>query len=112
MLKKMQFSGSARWRVMFKDGRNWLAGLYVPENRSIKEVLVLEKHTSPELFALVEGSMSMLVTEGKGAPRVVRLRKGEIIVLDCWHNCFRPGGRPGKALVIEKSGNKTRFMKI
>ena len=102
--------GEGRWRVVFKEGR-WLCGFYRPEFRRREEIIKLEKHNAPELFLLLEGKITLVIKEEGRRIKEIEMKKGEIIVLDCWHNAYSRDGR-GVALVVEREDIETEFMKI
>ncbi len=101
-----------RWSVVFSDGAYWRAGIYIPENTSPGEVVVLEKHNRPELFMLIEGEITLVLSEDGVKMKEVPMEPGKIYVVEEWHNAYRPGGRPGKALVIEASDIETEYLSI
>lgn len=111
MLKKLPLlKNKGRWNVIYEEGK-WLIGIYRPEFRSEEEIKVLEKHNVPEFFLLMEGDITLLVSEDGREVKKVRMKKGEGVVLDNWHNAYSRRGN-GIALVIERSGVKTRFLKF
>lgn len=99
-----------RWNVLFDEG-SWIMGVYKPEFTRRDEIKELEKHNFPEMFYLVEGEIMLLLKEDKGRLKELALEPGEAVILDCWHNAYSPDGR-GTALVMERKGIKTEFMKI
>ena len=108
MAKKIPLEGKKRWRVLFRESDRWLAGLYIPENRTREDVKVLEKHNASELFMLLDGNVTLVLKSDRGKARNVPLRKNELVIVDEWHNGY---GR-GKALVIERSTNRTESMEL
>jgi len=100
-----------RWRVVFKESDKWQVGLYVPENRSLQEVKILEKHDAPELFMLMHGSI-VLVLEENGEIKEVPLEYGKLYIVEEWHNAYRPQGKEGIALVVERPSIKTEFKNV
>lgn len=99
-----------RWRVIFRDRDRWQAGIYVPENTSADEVLVLEKHSGPELFLLLEGRVVLVLSEDGVNVREVEMEPGKLYVVEEWHNAYRPGGEKGVVLVIEEPNIETEYM--
>ncbi len=112
MTRVVRLRSPKRWTVFCQDARNWRAGLYQPEFSSRREVDKLERHDIPELFVHLRGRVSLLLKSGRGPVRELRLKPGEALWVPAgeWHNGFR--GRGGAALVIEKLGGKTQFMRL
>lgn len=106
-MKEIAVKGDKRWRVVFKDSDRWLCGIYVPEFKSKKEITYLERHDGPEMFYLIDGKVTLVLKDEDGRERKVPLSKRKLVIVDEWHNAYRPGGARGIALVIEKIGNKT-----
>ena len=98
-----------RWQVVFEEG-NWLCGIYQPENKSLADVSKLEKHDAPELFLLVRGEITMVISKDGKNLEEYRLKPGEVFITNQWHNAYSEGG--GRAMVIEKCGVKTEFIYI
>ncbi|ABL77425.1 cupin domain-containing protein [Thermofilum pendens] len=101
-----------RWTVAYRENDKWQVGIYIPENASLREVTVLEKHDRPELFVLLEGEITLVVSEDGSELREVKMEPGKLYVVDEWHNAYRPGGRRGVALVVEAPGVETEYMEV
>lgn len=110
-IKVIDVRTEERWKVVFREGEKWQVGLYSPENTSLEEIKTLEKHDAPELFMLVRGSM-VLVVEEDGNLREVPLEYGKLYIVEEWHNAYRPGGKEGVALVVERPDIKTEFKEV
>lgn len=107
-----ELKSEERWKVLFKDKGKWLVGLYFPESPSREEIIQLEMHDSPELFYLVEGDVTLVLEEEPGNIIQVPLSKRQAIVVETWHNAYRPSGKYGLCLVIERDGVKTEFKEM
>jgi len=101
-----------RWQVVFRDGDRWQAGIYIPENTSREEVVVLERHNRPELFVLLEGKITLVLSEDGVALKEVEMEPGKLYVVEEWHNAYRPGGAKGVALVVEAPDVETEYMSL
>ncbi len=99
------------WKVFFKDKGKWLFGIYVPNAKRRSEVKRLEKHKYPELFYLIDGKVTLILKEN-GEIKELPLKKDEVVVVDTWHNGYRPMGKKGVCLVIERDRNPTKYIKI
>ena len=106
-MKVIEAKGDRRWKVVFKDSDKWLCGIYVPEFRSREEITFFEKHDGPEMFTLIDGKVTLVLRDERGREQRVPLSKRKLVVVDEWHNAYRPKGAKGIALVIERVGNKT-----
>ena len=109
MVKKIPLNGKKRWRVLFSENEKWLVGIYIPNAKSREELPYLEKHSSPELFLLLDGSVTLVLSNGK-RKRDAPLRKNELLIVDEWHNGYSKKG--GKALVVERVGQHTKYIKL
>ncbi len=108
--KKVSLQGKKRWKVMFRDKNKWLSGLYSPEFTKDGEIKKFEKHSGPELFLLLEGKMTLVLLKSKGREEIP-LKKDEAVIVDTWHNAYRPRGCKGVALVVEKDNISTQWKK-
>jgi len=100
-----------RLKVLFRDKNVWLAELYVPEFTHRNEISLLEKHDAPELFYLIDGNVT-LVLGSEDETVDVPLNKNQAIIVETWHNAYRPTGGLGLILVIERDGVKTEFKSV
>ena len=107
-MEVIEVKAKRRWEVVFRDGDCWQLGIYVPENESIDDIKVLERHDCPEMFYLIKGRVVLVLSSGDGLEEV-EMREGRIYIVDCWHNAYRPGGSPGIALVVERPSVKTEY---
>jgi len=100
------------WQVLCGDEDHWRFGIYSPELASAEEVKELEKHTCPELFILISGSISLIVVENS-IKKIIELKQNEPILINTWHNGFCPNGKfTGQALVIERDQFETTYEDI
>ena len=109
-IKKISLKTKKRWKVVFRDKNKWLSGLYSPEFTKAGEIKKFEKHSGPELFLLLEGRMTLVLLTPKGREEIP-LKKGEAVIVDTYHNAYRPRGAKGLALVIEKDNISTQWKK-
>lgn len=110
-LNVIEIEAKRRWEVVFRDGDSWQLGVYVPENESIDDVKILEKHDCPEMFYLVRGRIVLVLSSGDELEEV-EMEEGKIYIVECWHNAYRPEGSPGVALVVERPSVKTEYRPI
>jgi len=109
--QSIRLEGRREWRVLLRDKGKWLLGVYRPKFTGRTQVDKLEKHAGPELFFLVKGKVNLIIKE-KERIRDVALKEGQAIVTDAWHNGYRPGGKEGICLVIERDGNPSRYLHL
>lgn len=112
MVVEIPIKPRGRWEVVFKDDNAWQCGIYVPENTSLNDVKFLEKHDAPELFYLIEGSIVLVLSPDGEKVIEVPMEGGKLYIVTEWHNAYRPNGSPGTALVIERVGIKTEYIKL
>ena len=110
-MKRMPLQTKKRWKVIFRDRNNWLSGIYTPEFTAISQIQKFEKHNGPELFLLLEGKVTLILLEGNKR-RKVPLKKGEVVIVNTWHNAYRPKGGKGVVLVIEKDNISTQWKRV
>jgi hypothetical protein len=101
-----------RWQVIFREGDRWQVGIYTPENTSLNEIVVLERHDRPELFLLVSGEIVLVLSKDGSQLEEVRMLPGKIYIVDEWHNAYRPLGKSGIALVIEAPDITTEYLEV
>jgi hypothetical protein len=106
-----KIEAKSEWDELFKDKGKWLFGIYFPKAMDRSEVKKLEKHKYPELFYLIDGEVNLVLKEDKEI-KELPLKKDEVVIVDTWHNGYRPMGKNGICLVIERDKNPTRYMKI
>ncbi len=107
----VNFRSNMRWKVLFRDPGKWLLSVYVPENERREDIRVLEKHDAPELFYLVRGKVTLVVSSGEEIEEV-EMEPGRAYIVEGWHNAYRPEGGEGVAMVIEKDGVTTELRDI
>ncbi len=92
-----------RWQVLCGDRRHYRIGIYSPEYTSSKEIEILEKHSCPEFFMLVQGRLSLLTIDDTGKEKILTLKPLKPILINDWHNGFCPEGKyMGLAIVVER----------
>ncbi len=98
----------SRWSVFFSDPGAWRAGLYLPEHAHPDEIIVLEKHTCPELFVCI-GARAGLLLKQDGDERLIQLTPGQAVMVTDYHNGYTvdPGG---SFLVIERTEFTTEYI--
>lgn len=111
-MKVIRAESGERWRVVFRDRDKWQVGIYIPENTSAEEVVVLEKHSCPELFILLEGRIVLVLSEDGVSTKEVEMEPGKLYIVDEWHNAYRPGGGKGVALVVEAPDGETEYVSL
>ncbi|NAZ24724.1 MAG: hypothetical protein GU357_03020 [Thermofilum sp.] len=111
-MKVIEANSKERWQVVFREENKWQVGIYIPENTSLEEVAVLEKHNRPELFFLVKGEIVLVLSRDGSRIEEVKMLPGKIYVVDEWHNAYRPYGREGVALVVEAPDIQTEYIQL
>lgn len=98
------------WQVLGSDPAHWRAGLYSPSLTSRSEVEELEQHTCPELFILMEGRVTLVLSDGTGGMREHPLEKGVPLFVNAPHSGFCPdGAHTGTVLVVERDHFETEY---
>jgi len=97
------------WQVLCGDHGHWRAGIYSPEQSSAADCAELERHTCPELFLLLDGAVTLLLSED-GELREQPLEPGKPVLVTAPHTGFCPKGpHTGRAFVVERDQFETEY---
>ena len=100
---------NARWQVLCGDRDHWRVGVYMPSESTRAEVVELERHDCPELFLLLSGSLTLVISEN-GRVRELPLEPGKPVLVTAPHAGYCPGGpSTGAALVVERDSFDTEY---
>ena len=98
------------WQVLCGDKEHWRCGLYSPVFSTRDEINELECHTCPELFVLIEGSITLLLYNKQKGFYELDLELNIPSLITDYHCGFCKDGKySGKALVIERDIFKTIY---
>ncbi|RLF19176.1 MAG: hypothetical protein DRZ82_06655 [Thermoprotei archaeon] len=101
-----------RWHVVFREDEKWQCGIYVPENESLEDIKFLELHNAPELFILIKGKINLVLMDESGKVHEIPMEEGKLYIVQTWHNAYRPNGKEGIALVIERPDISTEYRNV
>jgi hypothetical protein len=102
-----------RWQVLCGDEGHYRVGLYSPELASPEQVLELERHDCPELFFLIDGELTLVLSDRAGGTREVRLEPGRPVLVSAPHSGYCPAGPfTGRALVVERDAFETEYRPV
>jgi len=105
----LQWASAERWQVLCGDEGHWRLGIYAPPEASRTEVEELERHDCPELFVLLEGRLTLVLSKDGGIVEVP-LEAGKPILVEAPHAGYCPDGpHTGAALVIERDAFETEY---
>jgi hypothetical protein len=100
------------WQVLCGDRGHWRCGIYSPELDCFEAVGELERHDCPELFLLLRGRVT-LVLSAPHEPRSVRelpLEPGRPVLVTAPHSGYCPDGpHTGAAFVVERDAFDTEY---
>ncbi len=97
------------WQVLCGDGGHWRTGMYAPALTSAEACTEFERHSCPELFALLSGRISLVLLDG-AARKVIELEVGRPVLVTAPHAGFCPDGpHAGRALVVERDSFSTAY---
>lgn len=103
---------ASRWQVLCGDTAHWRVGLYSPDLASREQVVELERHDCPELFLLLSGRLT-LVMSVNGQVRELALEAGKPVLVESPHNGYCPDGpHTGRALVVERDAFDTEYRAV
>lgn len=101
------------WQVLCGDRDHWRVGIYSPEQSSaaeIGELAALERHDCPELFCLLSGRLTLVLSDGAGGTRELALEPGVPVLVEAPHAGYCPDGpHTGAALVVERDAFDTEY---
>jgi hypothetical protein len=101
-----------RWQVVCGDAGHWRAGGYSPPQSRADELDELERHDCPELFLLLSGHLTLVLSVG-GKVTEVALQPGKPVLVVNPHNGYCPDGpHTGQALVIERDAFQTEYRDV
>ena len=102
-----------RWQVVAGDGGHWRVGMYSPENGRAADVSELERHDCPELFLLLSGRVTLVLSDGAGGSREVPLEPGKPVLVESPHSAYCPDGpHTGLAFVVERDSFDTEYREV
>lgn len=109
------FKSIQRWKVIFEhpSGCGYKLGVYFPEFADKASIDSLEKHSGPELFLLINGTVKILVRDYLGtlaSEKELWLQPGQAVLVWGYHNAYSPDR--GSLWVLEECAMKTETMAI
>lgn len=106
----LEFTPGLRWQVLCGDQGHWRCGLYSPAEAGPDEIGELESHDCPELFLLVQGHLTLVLSDGNGSVRELALTPGKPVLVDAPHAGYCPDGpHTGTAFVVERDAFDTEY---
>lgn len=101
-----------RWQVLCGDAGHWRVGIYSPPESSRDDVVELERHDCPEFFLLLEGALTLVISN-RGRVRDLPLKPGKPVLVTAPHSGYCPGGpHTGSALVVERDEFETEYQPV
>ena len=102
-----------RWQVLCGDAGHWRAGLYSPPVSGARDVGELERHDCPEMFLLISGRVTLVLSDGRGGTREVPLEAGRPVLVTAPHSAYCPDGpHAGLAFVVERDSFDTEYREV
>lgn len=99
-----------RWNVVCGDTGHWRAGVFAPPESSPDEVKELERHDCPELFLLLSGRVTLVLSDGNGGIRELQLEPGKPVLVESPHSAYCPDGpHTGTCFVVERDAFMTEY---
>jgi len=101
------------WQVLCGDSGHYRVGIYSPALESASDVEELERHDCPELFLLLRGALTLVLSDEKGGTRQLPLEQGRPVLVKAPHSGFCPlGAHQGAALVVERDELETEYRPV
>ena len=105
----LQIVADRVWQVLCGDDEHWRVGIWSPDQSRAEDCPELERHSCPEFFLLLQGSITMLLHDGRQV-RQVALQAGQPLLVRGPHAGFCPQGpHTGRALVVERDRFHTLY---
>lgn len=102
-----------RWQVICGDLGHWRVGLYSPEFGRKEDITELEQHDCPELFVLLSGRVTLVLSDSRGGLVELPLERDRPVLVRAPHSAFCPDGPfAGTALVVERDQFITEYRAI
>jgi len=107
--KALKAKAAKEWQVLCGDKNHWRVGFFSPPQSKNNQVKELEKHTCPELFMLIQGSITLIIDPGDGEYELV-LQPMQPVMVSGWHAGYSPKGPyKGVAMVVERDHFSTIY---
>ena len=97
-----------RWHVPVADDGSWRAGVYKPEFTSPDDITILEKHSCPELFVCLNGTMGLILGSGTGEKLMI-LNPNQAVMVTDFHNGYAIDSA-GFFMVVERTSFSTEYI--
>lgn len=105
--------GPQRWQVLCGDGGHWRVGVYSPPEDRLGACRELEWHDCPELFLLMSGRVTLVLSDGAGGVREMPLEPGRPVLVTVPHSAYCPDGpHGGTCLVVERDSFDTEYRDV
>lgn len=106
----IQFPSMERWNVLCGDAGHWRVGVFSPPECSADEVKELEIHDCPELFLLISGAVTLVISDMKGGVTELPLQQMKPVLVTSPHSAYCPDGPfSGTCLVVERDEFDTEY---
>jgi hypothetical protein len=108
--KAIRWPADERWNVLCGDSGHWRCGVFSPPESSRDQVGELEVHDCPELFLLVSGNVTLVLSDGAGGTRDLPLEPGMPVLVKAPHSAYCPDGPfSGTCFVVERDEFETEY---
>jgi hypothetical protein len=99
-----------RWQVLCGDAGHWRVGIYSPPEACIADCGELERHDCPELFLLLSGHVTLVLSDGTCGVRELPLQTGQPVLVETPHTAYCPDGpHSGTCFVVERDAFDTEY---
>ncbi|HNU67755.1 MAG TPA: hypothetical protein PLB35_03390 [Myxococcota bacterium] len=106
----ISFPEGERWNVLCGDAGHWRVGAFSPPECSAAEVGELEIHDCPELFLLISGSVTLVISDMNGGVTELPLQPMKPVLVTSPHSAYCPDGPfSGTCLVVERDEFDTEY---
>ncbi|HNZ02507.1 MAG TPA: hypothetical protein PLY68_05615 [Myxococcota bacterium] len=102
-----------RWNVLCGDEGHWRCGVFSPPQSDVAQIDELEWHDCPELFLLLSGQVTLVLSDNAGGVRELSLEPGRPVLVSSPHSAYCPAGsHSGVCFVVERDEFETEYRDI
>ena len=99
-----------RWNVLCGDSGHWRCGVFSPPEACPCQIDELEWHDCPELFLLISGKVTLVLSDMRGGVRELPLEPGKPVLVRSPHSAYCPCGPfSGQCFVVERDEFETEY---
>lgn len=109
----IEWPDGERWNVLCGDSGHWRCGIFSPPESTPSQISELEWHDCPELFLLVRGRVTLVLSDMNGGVTELQLEAGRPVLVSSPHSAYCPDGPfSGTCFVVERDEFDTEYRPV